>query len=87
MLGGAGVQTYRFGTFIPSTLFTSNNGDIARVPLSAWNANSTFLGQARQWYLTKDSVSRLTWTNGATVIGYIWAATLNTSTDAVVMTY
>jgi hypothetical protein len=87
MFGGAGGQTYRFGTFTPSTTFTSTNGDIARVPLSAWNGSTTFFGQSRQWYLTKDSISRLTWTNGATVIGYIWSSSLTTANDAVVMTY
>lgn len=87
MLGGAGAQTYRFGTFVPTTTFTSTNGDIARVPLSAWNNVGTFIGQSRQWYLTKDSISRLTWTNGATVIGYIWAASTTTAGDAIVLTY
>jgi hypothetical protein len=87
MLGGAGAQTYRFGSFAPTTTFTSTNGDIARVPLSAWNGTSTYIGQSRQWYITKDSLSRLTWTNGATVIGYIWSSSLLLTNDAVVMTY
>jgi hypothetical protein len=87
MLGGAGAQTYRFGSFVPSTLFNSTNGDIARIPLSAYNASSTYVGQSRQWYLTKDSITRLTWTNGATVIGYIWSSNLLSATDAVVLTY
>jgi len=90
MLGGTiavGSQTYRFGTFVPTTTFTSPNGDIARVPLCAWNGVGTFFGQSRQWYLTKDSTTRLTWTNGATVIGYIWAASTLSSGDALVLTY
>ena len=87
MLGGAGIQTYRFGSFVPATTFLATNGDIPRVPLSAWNANSTFVGQSRQWYLTKDSLTRLTWTNGATVIGYIVAANTLSTSDALVLTY
>ncbi len=87
MLGGAGAQTYRFGTYVPTTTFTSTNGDIARVPLSAWNGTNTYIGQSRQWYITKDSLSRLTWTNGVTVIGYIWSASITGTTDAIVMTY
>ena len=87
MLGGAGVQTFRFGAYTPGTTFTSSNGDIARVPLTAWNANQTFVGQSRQWYLTKDSVTRLTWTNGAAVIGYIVAANTISTGDALVFTY
>ena len=87
MLGLVDKQTYRFGTYVPTTTFTSTNGDIARVPLSAWNGSTTFFGQSRQWYLTKDSLSRLTWTNGATVIGYIWSSSLTATADAVVMTY
>lgn len=87
MLGLVDKQTYRFGTYAPTTTFTSTNGDIARVPLSAWNGANTFFGQSRQWYLTKDSLSRLTWTNGATVIGYIWSASTTGTTDAIVMTY
>ena len=72
---------------MPGTTFTSSNGDIARVPLTAWNANQTFVGQSRQWYLTKDSVTRLTWTNGAVVIGYIVAANTISTGDALVFTY
>jgi len=87
MLGGAGIQTYRFGTFVPTTTFTSTNGDIARVPLTCVNANSTFVGQSRQWYITKDALSRLTWQNGGTVIGYIWAGSLTTQGDAMVLGY
>ena len=87
MLGGAGVQTFRFGQYTPGTTFTSSNGDIARVPLTAWNANQTFVGQSRQWYLTKDSLTRLTWTNGAVVIGYIVAANTLSTGDALVFTY
>ena len=87
MLGGAGAQTYRFGNFTPTIGFTSTNGDIARVPLTAYNANQTFVGQSRQWYITKDSLSRLTWTNGAVVIGYIWAPSTVTAGDAIVLTY
>jgi hypothetical protein len=90
MLGGtaaSGSNTYRFGTFVPTSSFTSPNGDIARVPLYAWNFVGTFFGQSRQWYLTKDSITRQTWTNGATVIGYIWAASTLTSGDALVLTY
>ena len=86
MIGGAGAQTYRFGTYVPTTTFTSTNGDIARVPLSAWTT-TTYIGQSRQWYITKDSISRLTWTNGATVIGYIWSASTTGTADAIVMTY
>ena len=90
MLGGtaaSGSNTYRFGTFVPTSSFTSPNGDITRVPLYAWNFVGTFFGQSRQWYLTKDSTTRQTWTNGATVIGYIWAASTLTSGDALVLTY
>jgi len=87
MIAGAGSQTYRFGSFAPTTAFTSTNGDIARVPLTAFNVNNNFIGQSRQWYITRDSISRLTWTNGATVIGYIWSSNLLSANDAVVMTY
>lgn len=88
MIGGAGQQTARFGTFSPTTTFTSTNGDIARVPISVTsNVTGNFLGQSRQWYITKDSTSRLTWQNGGTVIGYIWAPSLTASGDAVVLTY
>ena len=90
MLGGtaaAGSQTYRFGSFAATTTFTSTNGDIARAPLSAWNGVGTYIGQSRQWFITKDSISRLTWTNGATVIGYIWSSSLLSTNDAIVMTY
>jgi hypothetical protein len=87
MIGGAGAQTTRFGNFSPTNTFTSINGDIARVPVCLVSTGGNFLGQSRQWFLTKDAQSRLAWQNGATTIGYIWGSTTNSQTDAVVMTY
>lgn len=88
MLGGAGAQTARLFNSQPGTSFVSTNGDIARVPMTAvGGVNGNFFGQTRQIYLVKDAQSRLTWQNGATVIGYVWSPTLNAVGDAVVMTY
>jgi len=50
-------------------------------------ANGNFIGQLRQIYLTKDSSSRLTYQNGATVLGYVWSPTLGTANDAVILAY
>ena len=87
MFGGAGAQSVRFGSFAPTSLFVSTNGDIARVPLTFTTAAGAFLGQSRQWYIVKDSYSRVVWQNGAVPIGSVWAPTLSSSTDAVLMSY
>ena len=87
MVGGAGVQTKRFGNFSPSTAFISTNGDIVRVPMVITSTAGAFLGQSRQWFMVRDAQSRLTLMNGATVVGYVWGASPQTAADAIVLTY
>lgn len=87
MFGGAGVQTLRFGTYLPATNFTSASGAVARVNLVAWNVNGTFLGQSRQWGLIRDSLTRVEYASGATPSGYVWAPSMNTAGDAVILMY
>jgi len=87
MFGGAGVQTLRFGTFVPTTYFTSTSGAVPRVNLIAWNVNGTFLGQSRQWGLTRDTLTRIEYAVGATPSGYLWAPSMNTTGDSVILVY
>lgn len=88
MIGGAGSQTHRFGAFTPTTAFTAINGDIVRLPLCLFNSTtSQFTGQLRQVYLTRDAAPRLTYQNGATVLGYTVSSTLASSFDAVILAY
>jgi len=88
MIGGAGAQTHRFWLCQPTTAFTAINGDIVRLPICLFNAiTSQFTGQLRQVYLTRDAAPRLTYQNGATVLGYTVSSTLASSFDAVILAY
>jgi len=88
MIGGAGAQFNRVGLSTTTSTFTATNGDIVRLPICVLSqANGNFIGQFRQIYLTKDSSSRLTYQNGATVLGYVWSPTLGTANDAVILSY
>lgn len=88
MIGGAGAQFNRVGLTTTTSTFTATNGDIVRLPISVLSqVNGNFIGQLRQVYLTKDSTPRLTYQNGATVLGYVWSPTLGTANDAVILSY
>jgi hypothetical protein len=87
MFGGAGGQTTRFGNFSPTNTLVSTNGDIARVPFTVVSNTGAFLGQLRQVSIIRDAATRLTYQNGATVLGYTHGTTLGTQTDAVVLSY
>jgi hypothetical protein len=87
MFGGAGVQTLRFGTFVGTGNFASLSGSVARVNLVAWNVSGTFLGQSRQWGLIRDTLTRIEYAIGATPSGYVWAPSMNTAGDAVILMY
>ena len=85
---GAGtlVSTYRFGNISPSNQFTSRNGDIPQVPLQAWNF-AQYIGQFRQIFVTRDSVTGIAWQSGLNPRGYLLGASPSASTDAVLLAY
>lgn len=85
---GAGtlVVTNRFGNYSPSNTFTSRNGDLPQIPMPIWSGTQ-FMGQLRQIFITRDSVTGTEWQVGATPKGYLLAASQTTASDAVLLTY
>ena len=60
MVGGAGVQTQRFGNFPVTAAYDSLNDDVPRVPLCVTSTAGAFLGQGRGIYIARDTTSRTT---------------------------
>lgn len=85
---GAGtlVATFRFGNFSPASTFTSRNGDLPQIPIQAWTGTQ-YVGQLRQIYITKDSVTGNAWQAGLNPKGYLWSASLTVATDTVILAY
>jgi hypothetical protein len=85
---GAGtlVTTTRFGTFTPSTVFTGRNGDLPQIPMQMWN-NTQYIGQLRQIFITRDSITGNAWNVGATPKGYLLSASPSTACDTVLLAY
>lgn len=85
---GAGtlVSTYRFGSFAPTNQFTSRNGDLPQIPLQMWNLTN-YVGQLRQMFVTRDSVTGIAWQSGLNPKGYLLAASPSASTDALLLAY
>jgi len=85
MVGGAGVQTNRFGDFNVTTSLVSPNGDIVRIPFSQLSTAGNYLGQGRNLFLIKDAISRQTYTSGATTVGYVFGASTTGTSDSVLL--
>jgi hypothetical protein len=85
MVGGAGVQTARFGDFSVTTSLVSPNGDIVRIPFSQLSTAGNYLGQGRNLFLIKDAISRQTYTSGATAVGYIFGSSTTGTSDSVLL--
>jgi len=85
---GAGTltQTLRFGNFSPGPGFLSRVGDIPEIPIQVWTGTQ-YIGQLRQIYITRDSVTGNQWQAGATPKGYLWSSSLSTATDTVILAY
>jgi hypothetical protein len=86
MYGGAGAQTYRFGTFAQSNPFNSTNGATPLIPVVITTAAGLYLGQSRQWYITEDQPSRRALTLGASTSGWICGSFLGVPTNCVILT-
>ena len=85
---GAGTvaATFRFGSFAPGAAFTSRNGDLPQVPIQVWTGTQ-YVGQLRQIFITRDSVTGNQWQAGATPKGYLWSSSLTAATDTVILAY
>ena len=86
MYGGAGNNCSRLGTF--TALLSSTNGatPLINVVIQQNNTGTFFLGQSRQWYITKNQVSRVALNLGGTTVGWICGSSINTPGNCVVLT-
>jgi hypothetical protein len=84
---GAGtvLAANRFFNALPTTDFTSRNGDLPQVPLQIVTGNQ-YLGQLRQMFITRDSASMVAWESGGVVRGYLLGGILGIS-DVLLLTY
>lgn len=89
MFGGAGAQTRRFGSFTLSTSsvgFGSLTGDVPRIPYCIASQAGVFLGQGRNIYMaTRQTYSGATVIEGATVVGYLYSASLTAPANGVLL--
>jgi len=83
---GTTVATSRFGNFTPAVSFTSRNGDLPQIPIQVWNGTQ-YVGQLRQIFMTRDSITGNEWQVGAAPKGYLLSASPSTACDAVILTY
>jgi hypothetical protein len=85
---GAGTLavTNRFGNLAPGNQFTSRNGDLPQIPVQAWTGTQ-YLGQFRQMFVTRDSITGTAWQAGSTPKGYLLGASPINSTDALLLAY
>ena len=86
MYGGAGAQTYRFGTFVQITSITSTSGALPLINVVITTSAGAFLGQSRQWYITENQQSRVALNLGGTFVGWICGASLNSAANCVILT-
>lgn len=87
---GAGTltATWRFGTFAPSTQFTSRNGDLPEIPFQIFDGSTKYLGQLRQIFVTRDGITGTAWNVGSTPKGYLLGYTLTAAAgDCVLLAY
>ena len=85
---GAGTltNTFRFGNLGPGNQFTSRNGDLPQIPMQAWTLTQ-YLGQFRQMFITRDSVTGTAWQAGLTPKGYLLGSSPTASSDALLLAY
>ena len=87
---GAGtfLLAQRFGSFTPTFNTQSRNGDIPGIPFQMTTTAGAYLGQLRQMLITREFASagqELRTTAG--VSGYTYAASVNSVTDTLLLTY
>lgn len=87
---GAGTFLFaqRFGSFTPTFNTQSRNGDIPGIPFQMTTTAGTYLGQLRQMFITREFQAggqELRTTAG--IKGYTYAASVNSVTDTLLLTY
>ena len=75
-------------TFTPSSAFTARNGDLPQIPFQLVGlASGAYIGQLRQMFVTRDSLTGIAWEAAGVQKGYLFAASTQTATDAMLLTY
>jgi len=83
---GTTLALNRFGEFTGVGIsFTNSSGDLPQIPVQIVNGN-TYIGQFRQIAATRNSVTGLTWRDGATAKGYLWSATTGGANETLLLT-
>lgn len=84
--GVLGVQyAYRGGTWTPSTTFVNPADRLTFYPFWAQNANGQFLGAARNFFISRDSLMCSTLMNGTSQVGHVFGADLFGNGDTVIL--
>lgn len=81
------VAAYHAEAFRPGNALLTPSGNVVRLPFAVLSVAGTFLGQARQIFVVKDSVTRQAWLDGATPIGYIVGGTSVAQGDCALLLY
>ena len=87
---GAGTVTNctRGQTFAPNAAFQSRNGDLPEIPYQINAATGGgYIGQLRQLYVTRDSLTGIAWEALGVQKGYLLGASTIAATDAMLMAY
>lgn len=85
---GTLALTTRAQTFTPSSAFTSRNGDLPQIPYQLVGfVGNAYIGQLRQMFVTRDSLTGIAWEAAGVQKGYLLAASTQTASDAMLLTY
>lgn len=85
---GTLVTMTRGQTFTPSSAFTSRNGDLPQIPYQlVGSVSGAYIGQLRQMFVTRDSLTGIGWEALGVQKGYLFAASTLAATDAMLLTY
>lgn len=78
----------RAQTFTPSSAFASRNGDLPQIPYQlVGSVSNAYIGQLRQMFVTRDSLTGIAWEAAGVQKGYLFAASTTAATDAMLLTY
>lgn len=81
-----GIQyAYRGGTWTPGTTFVNLANRLALYPFWAQNANGQFLGAARNFFISRDSLSCSTMMSGSAQFGHVFGPDLFGTGDTVLL--
>jgi hypothetical protein len=85
---GTLITMTRGQTFTPSSAFTSRNGDLPEIPFQLVGlVSNAYIGQLRQMFVTRDSLTGIAWEALGVQKGYLFAASTTAATDAMLLTY